>query len=360
METVAGLPRITLSPEQLILFVVLLIAVRVVLHLVRTRHHRLNVILEEALASEDPEIRCKAVEAIGSVGDRTFIPLLRQALGDKDSVVRVAAAETLHGLGDHSGRPVVAEVARNGNSRGKILALNALAKIGVKEAVPILYDSLGHSDPTVRLKAAQVLARLSDKNAMEELERQLGGKDLTNRIESAALLGRIKNVKYNKINEYIESFIIAGVLALLIISFVARTFYIPSESMVPTLQKNDYILVNLFMYKLREPKRGEIVVFKPPIPGEKRDFIKRVIGLPGETLEVRDGLVLIDGHPLSEDYIKSPPDYTFGPIKIPPRKLLVFGDNRTNSQDSHAWENHFLPYENLEGKAIFLLRLRKL
>jgi signal peptidase I len=155
--------------------------------------------------------------------------------------------------------------------------------------------------------------------------------------------------------EYMDSIIIAGVTALFIIQFLFRTFYIPSGSMIPTLQVRDYILVNEFIYRFKEPERGDIVVFRPPPEagaGDK-EYIKRVIGLPGDTLEVRDGYVFIDGEPLQESYIAEPPDYYIEPMKIPQDSLFVMGDNRPSSADSHIWG--FLPRENVIGKAILII-----
>jgi signal peptidase I len=155
--------------------------------------------------------------------------------------------------------------------------------------------------------------------------------------------------------EYMDSIIIAGVTALFIIQFLFRTFYIPSGSMIPTLQIRDYILVNEFIYRFKEPERGDIVVFKPPPEagaGDK-EYIKRIIGLPGDTLEVTDGVVYINGEALDEPYIAAPPDYYTGTIVIPEESLFVMGDNRPSSADSHIWG--FLPRKNIIGKAIVII-----
>jgi signal peptidase I len=162
--------------------------------------------------------------------------------------------------------------------------------------------------------------------------------------------------------EWFDPFILAGTIAILLITYVARTYYIPSASMEPTLMVHDYIVVaKPFILRLFHdfpPKRGDIVVFHPPIPGETREYIKRVIGLPGEVLAVHDGKVFINGKPLYEPYIESPPDYTFGPVKIPPNHYIVLGDNRTNSEDSHAWPDvggtPFLSLHRIEGRAVLV------
>ncbi len=142
------------------------------------------------------------------------------------------------------------------------------------------------------------------------------------------------------------------VVVLIIRPFIVQAFWIPTGSMLPTLQPGDRILVNKFIYHLREPKRGEIIVFKaPPSTGSAgKDFIKRVIGLPGEVVEVRAGKVFINGKPLDEPYIREPPYYEYGPTLIPPDSLFVMGDNRNDSNDSHAWGP--LPRKNVIGKAL--------
>lgn len=162
--------------------------------------------------------------------------------------------------------------------------------------------------------------------------------------------------------EWLDPFMMAGTIALILITYFVRTYYIPSESMVPTLEVHDYIIVAkpfvLKIFHAYPPRRNDIVVFHPPLPGENREFIKRVIGLPGETLNVHDGKVFINGQALSEAYIKSPPDYRFGPISIPKGDYLVFGDNRRNSEDSHAWPEvgatPFLSLQRIEGTAVMV------
>jgi len=127
-------------------------------------------------------------------------------------------------------------------------------------------------------------------------------------------------------------------VALLVRAFLVQAFYIPSESMVPTLHKDDRVLVNKLSYKLHDIHRGDIVVFEAP-PGtatsEVKDLIKRVIGLPGESIEGRDGNIYVDGRIIDEPYL--PPDVRsreFPPEKIPEDHYWVLGDNRQDSRDS--------------------------
>ena len=141
--------------------------------------------------------------------------------------------------------------------------------------------------------------------------------------------------------EWIVIVAAALITALLIKTFLLQAFYIPSASMDPTLKIHDRVLVNKLSYHFHEVHRGDIVVFKRP-PGEHdvniKDLIKRVVALPGETVEGRDGHVLIDGRILHEPYV--PPNTTtdnFGPTKIAKNHYWVMGDNRTNSKDSRVF-----------------------
>jgi signal peptidase I len=127
-------------------------------------------------------------------------------------------------------------------------------------------------------------------------------------------------------------------VALFVRGFLIQAFYIPSESMVPTLVKNDRVLVNKLSYKLHDVHRGDVVVFTAP-PGaataQVKDLIKRVVGLPGETIEGRNGSIFINNKPLDEPYL--PPDVRsrdFPPEKVPPARVWVLGDNRQDSRDS--------------------------
>jgi signal peptidase I len=171
--------------------------------------------------------------------------------------------------------------------------------------------------------------------------------------------------------EYLDPFIVAGLAAFLLITFVARTYYIPSASMVPTLGIGDVLLVNKFQYRFVRPSEGDIVVFPPPIPTTD-DFIKRVIGRPGDRLAIRDGVVYLNGKALVEPYIAQRPGYNLqirnygiyvtqlgdpksydmldphnanvpprqywtAPDRIPKDCYFMMGDNRNDSEDSHVW-----------------------
>jgi len=150
--------------------------------------------------------------------------------------------------------------------------------------------------------------------------------------------------------ETIETVLWALVIALLLRTFVVQAFWIPSRSMVPTLQINDRVLVAKFWYHFQEPKRGQIFVFKYPVD-PNRDFVKRIIGLPGETIEIRDGTVFVDQSPVVEDYVEFPDAYSMDPVKIPEGNFFAMGDNRPNSADSRFWG--FVPEDNIKGPVFF-------
>jgi signal peptidase I len=154
--------------------------------------------------------------------------------------------------------------------------------------------------------------------------------------------------------EGIKTLVTAGILAFGIRTFVAEARYIPSESMLPTLQVNDRLIIEKVSYHFKNPERGDVVVFNPTktlqAQNFKDAFIKRVIGLPGEQIEVKRGKVYVNGKALAENYIEDKPQYDYGPVVVPEGNYLVLGDNRNNSYDSHYWG--FVPKEKLIGRAI--------
>jgi signal peptidase I len=154
------------------------------------------------------------------------------------------------------------------------------------------------------------------------------------------------------LRETIETLGLSLLLAFGIRTFVAEARYIPSGSMLPTLEVNDRLIIDKVSYRFTDPERGDIVVFLPPEAlNETNAFIKRLMGLPGDEIEVKGGLLYINGEPQQESYIAAPPDYEYGPVTVPPDSYLVLGDNRNNSVDSHYWG--FLPQDNLIGQAVF-------
>jgi signal peptidase I len=158
--------------------------------------------------------------------------------------------------------------------------------------------------------------------------------------------------------EWIGLVVLALIIALLIKTFLFQAFYIPSESMVPTLKVHDRVLVNKLSYQMHPVHRGDIVVFKAPpgIDPSVKDLVKRVIGLPGETIEARgDGHVYINGTELPEKWLPVGvrTDPGFSPIKIPPDSFYVLGDNRPNSKDSRYFPSHFIRKKDIVGR-VFL------
>jgi signal peptidase I len=173
-------------------------------------------------------------------------------------------------------------------------------------------------------------------------------------------LTHIKAVSEKQQNPWIEGLQTIGlsiVLALGIRQFVAEARFIPSGSMLPTLQIDDRLVVEKVSYHFNPPQRGDIVVFRAPqkaldlVGSTSHDaYIKRVVGLPGETIEVKDGTVFIDGKALEENYLQAPPAYAWGPQVVPEDEYLVLGDNRNSSSDGHLWG--FLPQESIIGRAV--------
>jgi len=151
--------------------------------------------------------------------------------------------------------------------------------------------------------------------------------------------------------DWTETILVALVLALIIRAFFLQVFWIPSGSMEPTLNINDRIVVNKVSYHFRGPKRQEIVVFRQVASDgtPKRDLIKRVMGFPGETLEIKDGLVYINDKVVEETHQMNKDFSDFDPVTIPEDAYFVLGDNRPASADSRYWG--FLPKQNLIGPA---------
>lgn len=176
-----------------------------------------------------------------------------------------------------------------------------------------------------------------------------------------------------KLRENIEAIVIAVILALFIRTFIVQAFKIPSGSMQPTLEIGDHILVNKFIYGIRlpftgttivpvkEPQRNDIIVFKYPEDPDK-DFIKRLIGLPGDTVEIRNKKVYVNQQPVAPDRGvhtdgqvisgRLNPRDNFGPVTVPADAYFVMGDNRDNSYDSRFWG--FVDQKVIKGKAFII------
>jgi signal peptidase I len=143
------------------------------------------------------------------------------------------------------------------------------------------------------------------------------------------------------VKEFSESGIVVLALVFLVIRpFGVQSFYISSGSMENTLQVGERILVNKFIYRVREPRRGDVILFRAPPAAspEQKDFVKRVVGLPGDTVEVAlGGEVIVNGQPLPEAYLKEPMNGEMEPVTVPAGHYWVMGDNRNDSSDSRVW-----------------------
>lgn len=193
---------------------------------------------------------------------------------------------------------------------------------------------------------------------------------------------RTASARYRRVGRELAETVILALLIFFAVKAVIQNFRVEGASMEPTMHNNDYLLVNKALYfrldtgrlhdllpfipdsqdsehhLFRAPRRGDVIVFRFPLD-PSRDFIKRVIGVPGDTVEVHDEKVFINGSPLKEDYILATPNYNYGPKTVPPGMYFVLGDNRRNSFDSHAWgqsctaqqQCDFVPEENIIGQA---------
>jgi len=163
---------------------------------------------------------------------------------------------------------------------------------------------------------------------------------------------KTKKGRRNLVRDIIEVLLLA-VAIYLVIAFALQTVRVEGESMVPTLQNGDLLFANKISYHFHGPDRGDIVVLIPPETPD-RDFIKRVIGLPGDVVEARDGHVYVNGRLLLEPYLpKGEVTADFGPVVVPPGRLWVLGDNRGDSCDSRCFPEGAIPESSVIGRAVF-------
>lgn len=171
---------------------------------------------------------------------------------------------------------------------------------------------------------------------------------------------------WNEIWDYVKMIVIVVVIVLFVNNFVLINAKIPSESMENTIMTGDRvfgfrlayginadIFGNRISKKMKDPERFDIIIFKYP-DDESQLFIKRLIGLPGETVEIRDGKVYINGaqEPLDDSFVPEPPRGDYGPYVVPENSYFMLGDNRENSRDSRFWDNTFVTFDQIVGKAI--------
>lgn len=166
-------------------------------------------------------------------------------------------------------------------------------------------------------------------------------------------------MRKSKLREWAETIVTSFALVLILFTFAMKPFKIPSGSMEDTLQVGDMLFVDRFLYWIQEPKRGDIIVFKAPPENLKVDYIKRVVAVEGDTMELKDGKVYINGKQIVEPYIKysnmlffEPRQYNYGPITVPKGYVFVMGDHRNNSKDSRYWG--FLDKKFVKGKAFLI------
>ena len=156
-----------------------------------------------------------------------------------------------------------------------------------------------------------------------------------------------------EVKDWVVSILIAVVLALFIRYFIVELYLVEGPSMRPTLVHSERLVVNKFLYHFRTPERGEIIVFRYP-RDPSRDFIKRVIGLPGDMIEVKQGQVYRNGELLKEPYILEMTRGNFPATKVPEGHLFAMGDNRNNSEDSRFADVGMVPFDLIKGKAILI------
>ena len=166
-----------------------------------------------------------------------------------------------------------------------------------------------------------------------------------------------ENEKSSFVKELLQwaaAIILAAAVAIFADKFLIVNAQIPSGSMENTIMPGDRIIGNRLSYTFADPERFDIIIFRYP-DDESQLFIKRIVGLPGETVEITDGKIYIDGsaEPLDDVETKEPTSGTFGPYKVPEDSYFVMGDNRNNSLDSRFWENTFVSRDEILGKAVF-------
>lgn len=154
--------------------------------------------------------------------------------------------------------------------------------------------------------------------------------------------------------QYADSGLLAAAVAVFVVTFLLQISRVDGVSMQPTLSSGEFALVDKLTYRWRAPQRGDIIVFRSP-DDPRVDYIKRIIGLPGDKVEVRDGFVWVNGKPLVESYVPSRMYYTFECQIVPEGSMFVLGDNRNRSYDSHLWDDPFLPMDRVQGRAGFII-----
>ncbi|MCR5527160.1 MAG: signal peptidase I [Lachnospiraceae bacterium] len=152
--------------------------------------------------------------------------------------------------------------------------------------------------------------------------------------------------------DWIAVVVVAIIAALIIDNFIIVNAKVPSASMEQTIMTGDRVIGFRGAYLFSDPERGDIVIFKYP-DDEKILYIKRIIGMPGDTVQIEDGKVYINGEALKEDYLNVKTEGSFGPYTVPEGHYFMLGDNRNNSADSRYWNNTYVAKDKIIGKAVF-------
>lgn len=157
------------------------------------------------------------------------------------------------------------------------------------------------------------------------------------------------------LKEWVPIIIVAAIGAWLCNNFLLMNTQVPTGSMADTIPKPSRIISSRIHYWFADPERGDVVLFDPPFE-EEYYYVKRVIGLPGDTVTIRDGLVYINDstEPLDEPYLAETPRGDFGPYQVPEGCYFMLGDNRNHSNDSRYWNNKYVPRENIYAKALIV------
>lgn len=157
-----------------------------------------------------------------------------------------------------------------------------------------------------------------------------------------------KKRKKSMIRDLLETVISAGIIAFIIITFIGQVTVVRGASMEPTLHDNERLIANKISYRFETPERGEIIIFRPPLE-IKRNYIKRIIGVPGDKIEITKGKIYLNDKKLEEPYVKNRSYENMPPTIVPDNSFFVLGDNRPNSSDSRYWG--FVPRKNVVGRA---------
>ena len=157
----------------------------------------------------------------------------------------------------------------------------------------------------------------------------------------------------SEIKDWIVCIVVAVALAMFIRTFIVELYVVDGPSMRPTLESEQRLVVNKFIYRFHPPEKGDVLVFQYP-RDPSRDFIKRVIAVPGDTIEIREGRVLVNDQLLTEDYILEKTRSEYPKATVPEGHIFVMGDNRNNSEDSRFADVGFVPYDLIKGKAMLV------